>query len=84
MYTFEELKKKSVVQLKIELSKIGATSRGRKIELVERLIAYSRNFNFSEPPIILPRAKLVPLWPSQGFKSLTSNDSKQGLVLFMN
>ncbi|CAG4988642.1 unnamed protein product [Colias eurytheme] len=53
----------SVLELKAELKRRGASVKGRKADLVERLELYDKNFNFNtpqlspnamEPSIVLP------------------------------
>ena len=61
-------------ELKIELSKRGAKTTGKKAELVERLRAYERNLDFSgrNAVINLPEDLYMPIWPQRVvFKTLT-------------
>lgn len=62
----------TVSQLKKELTIRGAVTTGRKTDLIERLEAYERNFNFSGPVIDLPAGTKVE-WPATGYKQLTSD-----------
>jgi hypothetical protein len=67
----------TVNKLKIELSKLGAKTTGRKSELVERLESYERNQNFSSGlNVCLPESDPMPEWPSSGFHSLTQSDQE--------
>ncbi|XP_047985594.1 uncharacterized protein LOC125225785 [Leguminivora glycinivorella] len=62
-----------VTELKAELKRRGASLRGKKADLVERLNLYDKNFNFGrleyvdeeEPPMALP--------PNDSFKDINSN-----------
>ena len=72
------LRKKTVVQLKVELVQRGASTRGKKEDLIQRIISFDANNNFQNQPIIIPDACPMPDWPNQGFKTLTP--SHQGLV----
>ena len=69
----EQWKKKTVVQLKVELVKRGATTKGKKEDLIQRLVAFDLNNNFQNDPIITPEAISMPSWPTSGFKSLTDS-----------
>ncbi|XP_056005281.1 uncharacterized protein LOC130050167 [Ostrea edulis] len=60
-----------VTRLKRVLSERGAITRGRKEQLVERLEAYDRTFNFVPEPIVLPQPDAVD-WPQSGFQQLQS------------
>nr|XP_022307572.1 uncharacterized protein LOC111113571 [Crassostrea virginica] len=59
----------SVPQLKDELRRRGATTRGRKADLIERLRAYDRNKDFQNEPVIIPEPLEVD-WPTRGFQQL--------------
>ncbi|XP_061197582.1 uncharacterized protein LOC133205732 isoform X2 [Saccostrea echinata] len=61
----------TVQKLKKELMLRGAVTTGRKTDLIERLEAYERNFNFSGPVIELPAERKVD-WPTTGYKQITS------------
>jgi hypothetical protein len=65
----------TVNKLKIELSKRGAKTTGRKSELVERLESYERNQNFSSD-LCLPESDPMPEWPMSGFHSVTQSDQE--------
>ncbi|XP_071139766.1 uncharacterized protein [Mytilus edulis] len=58
-----------IPKLKNELSRRGATTTGRKTDLIERLRAYDRNANFRGVPVNLPEP-LEPQWPLTGFQQL--------------
>nr|XP_022298372.1 uncharacterized protein LOC111107453 [Crassostrea virginica] len=60
----------AVSKLKQELIARGASTRGRKTDLIERLLAYDRNNNFKSDPVILP-TPLEVSWPTKGFQQLT-------------
>ncbi|XP_048244174.1 uncharacterized protein LOC124137475 [Haliotis rufescens] len=62
----------TVEKLKTELRCRGATTRGKKIDLIERLESYDRNNNFchSEDDIKLPEPIRFESWPVTGFKQL--------------
>lgn len=60
----------TVERLKKELISRGASTKGRKTDLVERLRAYERNNNFESEPVLLP-TPLEVSWPSKGFQQLT-------------
>lgn len=62
----------TVPKLKKELILRGAVTTGRKTDLIERLEAYERNFNFSGPVIELPAERDVE-WPTTGYKQMTSD-----------
>ncbi|CAC5422087.1 MKL [Mytilus coruscus] len=60
-----------IPKLKNELTRRGATTTGRKTDLIERLRAYDRNANFRGVPVNLPEP-LDPQWPLTGFQQLRS------------
>ncbi|XP_021346499.1 uncharacterized protein LOC110445933 [Mizuhopecten yessoensis] len=62
----------SVGKLKQELIRRGAVTRGRKVDLVERLKSYDRNFNFQTQPIKLPN-QVDAQWPAMGYHQLVQN-----------
>ena len=57
-------RKKTVVQLKAELVKRGGTTRGKKEDLIKRIIAFDNNNNFQSDPILIPDDTPMPQWPS--------------------
>ena len=63
----------TVFQLKVELVKRGAATRGKKEDLIKRLASFEQNNNFQSDPILVPEAIPMPSWPSSGFKSLTES-----------
>jgi len=64
----------TVQKLKLELSKRGAKTGGRKAELIERLEAYDRNQNFQSFEVQLPSESPMPNWPDVHlFRSVTAN-----------
>ena len=70
----EEFKGYTVNKLKIELKNLGAKTSGKKAELIDRLLAYRRNNNFAEPPVLLPETVSFPEWPSKNFRSIVESD----------
>ncbi|XP_061184370.1 uncharacterized protein LOC133192371 [Saccostrea echinata] len=60
----------TVEKFKKELISRGATTKGRKADLIERLRAYDRNRKFESDPILIP-TPLEVSWPSKGFQQLT-------------
>lgn len=63
----------TVMQLKVELVKRGATTKGKKEDLIKRLVAFDQNNNFQSDPILTPDEIPMPSWPTCGFKSLTES-----------
>ncbi len=75
----------TVNKLKIELSKRGAKTTGRKSELLERLESYERNENFSSGlNLCMPEADPMPEWPLLGFHSVTQCDQENIPNITMN
>lgn len=70
----EKFGKLKVAELKVELKKVGAPLTGKKAVLLQRLLDYRRNDNFSRDVIIIPKPNPMPNWPGSGFKSLTLDD----------
>ena len=70
-------RRKTVLQLKVELVQRGATTRGKKEDLIQRLIVFDQNNNFQNDPINIPDAIPMPNWPRQGFKSVTESNREQ-------
>jgi hypothetical protein len=63
----------TVQKLKLELSKRGAKTGGRKAELIECLEAYDRNQNFQSFEVQLPSESPMPNWPDVHlFRSVTA------------
>ncbi|XP_062605687.1 uncharacterized protein LOC134267501 [Saccostrea cucullata] len=67
--------KLTVPQLKEELRKREATTRGRKADLIKRLRAYDRNKDFKNEPILIPEPLDVD-WPTRGFQQLQDDHRK--------
>ena len=63
-----------MLQLKVELVQRGASTRGKREDLIQRLISFDLNNNFQNDPISIPEPIPMPNWPNQGFKSLTESD----------
>ncbi|XP_056005265.1 uncharacterized protein LOC125664437 [Ostrea edulis] len=66
----------SVSRLKDELKKKGATTRGRKADLIDRLKAYDRNKDFKNDPIHIPEPLEVD-WPTRGFQQLQESHKEE-------
>ena len=66
-------------QLKVELSKRGAKTTGKKAELVDRLRAYERNLDFTGRNVVtnVPEDLTMPTWPQRVvFKTITLDQSQ--------
>jgi hypothetical protein len=65
----------TVKLLKQALSERGAKTTGRKAELIERLQAFDRNYNFRGTIVIqLPEVIPMPEWPKISFRTVTDTD----------
>lgn len=72
----ERLGKLKVAELKQRLGEIGAVKTGRKRDLINRLILWDRNNNFSGPSITLPEQFPIPSWPNAPFQQLSLEDQE--------
>uniref|UniRef100_A0A8W8MH66 SAP domain-containing protein n=1 Tax=Magallana gigas TaxID=29159 RepID=A0A8W8MH66_MAGGI len=67
----------TVQKLKRDLSSRGASTLGRKQNLVERLEPYDRNFDFKPDPIILPQSVPTKCWISATFGDYAQGSSSK-------
>ncbi|KAL4709158.1 hypothetical protein ACJJTC_008086 [Scirpophaga incertulas] len=61
-----------ICELKNELRKRGASLRGKKVDLIERLECYDRNFNFGQAEVLDEEPAMV-LPPAESYKDINSN-----------
>ncbi|KAI0218195.1 hypothetical protein LSAT2_030081 [Lamellibrachia satsuma] len=75
----KNISKLTVNELKIKLKHHGASTRGRKIDLIERLEAYDSNKDFGQETLLLPPVSM-PDWPEEGYRQLSMYHSRRDIA----